>query len=302
MFYGILGAVYSNNMLDYLINPDLTTGDKPNTTGEMYASKPNNTNPNSNSNSNHLAYYIKGAIAGMAGIILSHPVDTVKTHIQTGHPLRTFQPSIGSFYRGLLSPLLGVGVEKAIVFGTYNYMLRQMRESNSGAIPLAGAVAGLTASAVVTPYERFKILMQNGTSFARSDITASFLFRGFSATLTREVPGFAIYFTVYEGLKYHNFTQHGRTIEYINSFIYGGISGVAAWIFIYPQDQIKTILQSSNSNENKLGKLGFISVMRDIYAKGGLRYFYSGFSWAVARAMLLHSGTFCMMEVLNSKF
>jgi hypothetical protein len=35
------------------------------------------------------------------------------------------------------------------------------------------------------------------------------------------------------------------------------------------------------------------------YQNGGLRQFYSGFSMAIARAVLLHSGTFCMMEILN---
>ncbi len=28
--------------------------------------------------------------------------------------------------------------------------------------------------------------------------------------------------------------------------------------------------------------------------------FYKGFSWAVYRAILLHSGTFCAMEMLSS--
>jgi hypothetical protein len=37
-----------------------------------------------------------------------------------------------------------------------------------------------------------------------------------------------------------------------------------------------------------------------IYAKGGIKHFYKGFSWAVARAMLLYSGTFCMMEILTN--
>ena len=37
-----------------------------------------------------------------------------------------------------------------------------------------------------------------------------------------------------------------------------------------------------------------------IYAKGGIKHFYKGFSWTVARAMLLYSGTFCMMEILTN--
>jgi hypothetical protein len=32
---------------------------------------------------------------------------------------------------------------------------------------------------------------------------------------------------------------------------------------------------------------------------GGLRLFYNGFSFALIRAILLHSGTFATMEILN---
>ena len=69
--------------------------------------------------------YCYGAISGMTGIILSHPIDTIKTHIQTGNNFKTFNITIPNLYKGILSPLIGVGFEKAIVFGTYNFCLQQ---------------------------------------------------------------------------------------------------------------------------------------------------------------------------------
>ena len=42
------------------------------------------------------------------------------------------------------------------------------------------------------------------------------------------------------------------------------------------------------------------NIVKEIYNRGGLKHFYSGFNWAVGRAVLLHSGTFCMMEILSS--
>lgn len=268
---------------------------------------PPNRNPKPDSSINPTwQYYCKGAVAGMTGILLSHPVDTIKTHVQTGRALRDFTPSVRNCYRGLLAPLVGVGLEKAVVFGTYNWALREI-----GSIPLAGGVAGLSAAVIVTPYERLKILRQNEVGITKKDFTVKYLFRGLGATWTREVPGFAIYFSVYETLKHHTHGQHGREIGYVNSFLYGGLAGVAAWIFIYPQDRIKTIIQasghasgqaSSQSGTTKITKKGFQDVLLDIYRAGGIRHFYSGFSWAVARAMLLHSGTFCVMEFLNRQF
>ena len=259
-------------------------------------------------------YYLNGALSGMFGILLSHPIDTCKTHIQTGKKLVSLPINIRSLYKGIAAPLLGVGFEKALVFGTYNYFLKQLKNTSTntsiidigvGAIPISGAIAGLTASIVVTPYERCKILKQNSQKVLLTDLSPRFLFKGLSATLTREVPGFAIYFSVYESLKYHTFSKYNTNIDYFSAFAYGGLSGITAWIFIYPQDRIKTILQSSlqsSLQSNPSTRLGFSSVMREIYAKGGIKHFYSGFSWAVGRAMLLHSGTFCMMEMLNNTF
>jgi solute carrier family 25 carnitine/acylcarnitine transporter 20/29 len=288
-------SIYYNGEDFFIVNDKPILEYSSNSSGKS-PKPPNNNNNNNTNNHNNLDYYIKGAFSGMFGILLSHPIDTIKTHIQTGNPLSTFKFNIRNLYKGITAPLLGVGFEKALVFGTYNYFQKNTKSLiGNASIPVSGAIAGLTASVVVSPYERFKIMKQNSQKVAMKDISPGFLFKGLSATFTREVPGFAIYFSVYEALKYNTFTKYNRDISYLHSFLYGGLSGITAWVFIYPQDRIKTILQSNSS-----GKISFTSVMREIYAKGGVKHFYSGFSWAVARAMLLHSGTFCMMEVLVS--
>ena len=255
----------------------------------------NNDNDNDNDNKHgniYITKYINGGLSGMCGILLSHPIDTIKTHIQTGNKLNTFKPSFTNLYKGITAPLIGVGIEKAIVFGTYNYMF-----SKTDNIPLSGAISGLVASLVVTPYERIKILKQNSNVINVKDINVKFLFRGLSATFTREVPGFAIYFTTYEYLKKTNFTNKNKTITYSSSFLYGGLSGLTAWVFIYPQDRIKTILQSGIEKEKQRN---INTIINTIYKSGGLKHFYSGFSWAAVRSILLHSGTFCMVEYLNT--
>ena len=236
-------------------------------------------------------YYLKGCISGMTGIILSHPVDSIKTSIQTNN--KNFIFNFKNLYKGLTSPLIGVGIEKAIVFGTYNYC-----KNNNLNIPTSGAISGLTASLIVSPYERIKIMKQtNQVVSFKQIISPSFLFKGLSATFTREVPGFAIYFSTYEYLKNHFYTKKNKDISIISSFVFGGISGSMAWIFIYPQDRIKTILQSNNTEGYKNNNIS--SIIKSIYKTGGFKQFYKGFSFAVARAILLHSGTFCTMEFLS---
>ena len=258
----------------------------------------NNTTTNTNTTNTHALKYLNGGISGMVGILLSHPIDTIKTHIQTGNKLNTFKPSFTNLYKGICAPLLGVGIEKAIVFGTYNYMF-----SKTDNIPVSGALSGLVASLVVTPYERIKILRQNSQVIAFKDLNIRFLYKGFTPTFLREIPGFAIYFTTYEYLKYNTFTKYNKKIDYTMSFIYGGIAGVTSWIFIYPQDKIKTILQSQlqlHSGIEKTSSNTIKNIINTIYQNGGIKQFYSGFGWAAARAVLLHSGTFCMMEYLSN--
>lgn len=243
-----------------------------------------------------LEVYIKGGISGMFGIILSHPIDTVKTHIQSGIPLSKLNINPSSLYKGIVAPLIGVGIEKAIVFGTYNYARKNLKLD----VTSAGAISGLAASIIVTPYERIKILQQGGQKINfTSAINPRFLFKGLSATFTREVPGFALYFTVFDACKFHFHTKYGTKIGYGNAFVYGGLAGITAWIFIYPQDRIKTLIQM-DMESGPDAKKSFIQIAKRIYNQGGILSLYKGFNFAALRAVTLHSGTFCMMEVLTN--
>jgi solute carrier family 25 carnitine/acylcarnitine transporter 20/29 len=240
-----------------------------------------------------------GAASGMTGVLLSHPIDTIKTNIQKNGVINRSQlNTVSKLYRGIWSPLLGVGFEKAIVFGMYDKVQGLFINPNRS-IPLvnviSGAVAGLSASFLVTPYERIKILLQNGSSVQRETFRIRSLFRGLSMTFTREVPGFAIYFSVYEWMKYNLHIKTRKPFHHYHSFLYGGLSGAAAWIFIYPQDRIKTLIQSTTETQLTGNRLSYY--WRFIQNNGG---FYKGFSWALYRAVLLHSGTFAMMEFLTS--
>jgi solute carrier family 25 carnitine/acylcarnitine transporter 20/29 len=237
-------------------------------------------------NTDNIFNYLKGGVSGICGVILSHPLDTIKVHKQL-NTNKPFNYSLTNLYKGIKAPLCGVGLEKSIVFGTYTYCKNQNLNT-----PLSGVISGLLASLIVSPYERIKILQQTNQSIKTVNI--NFLFKGLSATFTREVPGFAIYFSTYEKLK-NTYIQKYNTLflPLPCSFLFGGMSGGLAWIFIYPQDRIKTIMQSNKNKTN------FVEVFSELYNKGGIRYLYSGFSFAMGRALLLHSGTFCMMEYLN---
>ena len=100
-----------------------------------------------------------------------------------------------------------------------------------------------------------------------------------------ETPGFGIYFTVYNYLN----NNYNKDSSLLKNFIFGSLSGLSAWIFIYPSDIVKTKMQSSEHNMQH--------IIRTIYNMGGLLNFYKGFSLAIMRAMPLHGGVFLGYEL-----
>ena len=166
-----------------------------------------NNHNNNDERENILRNFGYGYIAGMAGIVTSHPFDTIKTNIQKKQVVNY---GIRNLYKGVAAPLFGVGLEKAIVFGTYE---TSKKYTNSDFI--SGGLAGLTASFVVTPFERIKILLQTNQTIEKQMLNRKFLFQGLSATFYRETPGFAIYFSTYNYLKnkMQQYQQHQQRFQ-----------------------------------------------------------------------------------------
>ena len=71
----------------------------------------------------------------------------------------------------------------------------------------------------------------------------------------------------------------------MESFSFGAIAGSTAWVFIYPQDRIKTHIQALK--ERKLGFMdGFKEILQD-----------RGFHFALMRAIPLHATAFMTIEL-----
>lgn len=253
--------------------------------------------------------FLNGWIAGISAVVISHPFDTYKTHIQENKIMPNYK--LRTLYRGLSAPLLGVGFEKAVVFGVYESSITHTRKwcnsiwgDNISAFvasnALSGGLSGMCASFIVTPFERIKILLQ--TASTTNSITVSTtgpsvpnirsIFQGLSATFYRETPGFAIYFSTYNYLKYKYEQNNKKKLGLVNSFIYGGIAGSTSWLFIYPQDRIKTKIQALKDTN-----MSFNQGFNEIIKKEGVKGLYKGFSYALLRAIPLHATAFMTMEM-----
>lgn len=157
-------------------------------------------------------------ILGCAGLLVGHPFDTVKVHLQTQdykNPLYrgTYdclkkiiqKESVHGLYRGLSSPIASISVLNAIVFGVYGNVQRRTSEPDSlFAHALAGSAAGFSQTLICSPMELVKSRLQ-----IQNDIPGAIkhrnpwsclkhiwqnegrrgVFKGYGITAARDVPG-----------------------------------------------------------------------------------------------------------------
>ncbi|KPI89328.1 mitochondrial ornithine transporter 1-like protein [Leptomonas seymouri] len=134
-----------------------------------------------------LTHLLAGTVAGMSGVLMDYPLDTMKTRMQVRCPnahisytqcasLLYQQGGIRAFYRGLSVPFAAQGAEAATIFCVYNTALRHFRAAeakhasaadppapsiwNSASYWKASACAGLAVSFILTPIEMIKCNLQ----------------------------------------------------------------------------------------------------------------------------------------------
>lgn len=82
--------------------------------------------------------------------------------------------------------------------------------------------------------------------------------------------------------------------------IAGGVAGTSYWVFNYPFDYVKTLMQS-----DKLGELKYpnmLSCFREQYKLGGMRVFFKGYVICMMRSFPVNAafvGTYRTMQKLT---
>ncbi|KAI3523752.1 hypothetical protein L1887_02128 [Cichorium endivia] len=206
-----------------------------------------------------------GAFAGIFVSLCLHPMDSVKTVIQSCHTHQRSIPYIGKsilserglsgLYRGITSNI----ASSASISAIYNFSYESVKgallplfakEHHSLAHCLAGGFASFATSIVSTPSEQIKQQTQVGSHYHSSwnafwgiirkgDFSS--LYNGCGAVLCRNVPHSIIKFYTYESLKSMQPNTHPTTISML---FCGGLAGSAAVLFTTPFDVVKTRLQT----------------------------------------------------------
>ena len=151
--------------------------------------------------------FAAGCIAGAAGQLVGHPLDTIKVYAQTvGTTAKPLAWSV--LMRGVAAPVASAGAIQSLNLGLYDNLRRQLapgraREDTPLArVALAAAGAGACVALVTCPQQRVKIVQQLRGGRLAPTAAALWrertLYRGLGAQVLFESSR-SIYMATYEG-------------------------------------------------------------------------------------------------------
>ncbi|CAG2054073.1 unnamed protein product [Timema podura] len=205
-------------------------------------------------------------------------------------------------YKGMSSPMSGVALVNAIVFGVNGNVQRRMSDPDSmKSLCLAGASAGFVQSFVCSPMElvktRIQIQQNNRSSYknpldclvkvARTEGYSRGVFKGLGVTILRDVPAVCSYFLAYELMT----RSYAAPISTLHMLIAGGLAGTFSWVVTYPVDVIKSRLQADG-----VGKYdGLMDCFRKSVRSEGFSFLTRGLTSTILRAFPTNAATFTVV-------
>ncbi|KAK4884421.1 hypothetical protein RN001_000692 [Aquatica leii] len=273
------------------------------------------------------ADFIAGWAGGICGLVIGHPMDTIKTRQQakglsfTKIFVDTYKhEGFLGFYKGFSVPFLTVGPSNAVFFFTYAEALKKLQiggkedivrldinnpdwKWNAG---LAGIIGGFAQVLVTCPVELIKTVMQTSVMTGsktpyvfhstRDAIKGIYQYRGIFwfyrgcvSMMLRDIPSSCIYTLAYEWLLPRN-----RDLQIMDLIIAGGLAGSTSWAVIVPFDVIKTRMQSDNMAQPEFKRT--IDCAKSLYRTSGLKIFGRGFTVTIMRAFPVNAAIFAAYE------
>jgi len=258
-------------------------------------------------------------IAASIGATCVFPLDKVKTRLQSQlnpgkGPVWTFRhiiitEGVRGLYKGLGPQLVGITPEKVLKL-TANDLWRKVlkrpdqKELTLKQEALAGILTGFVQVSITNPYEIVKIRLQVQThdSVKKSafqvvrELGIFGMYKGLSATMLRDIPFNAIYFSLYAYFKQKLKDDDGHLTSG-RLLISGAGAATFAAAFDTPADSIKTRLQNGRGQYK-----GLIDCVKTMWKLEGYRAFLKGMSVRVTVIAPLFSITFTIFETLQRLF
>ena len=221
-------------------------------------------------NASAKTHMIAGSLAGIMEHCVMHPIDSVKTRLQslgTGRPVKPGLTSVmmamvheeGALlpWRGMGAMIAGAGPAHAFYFAAYERLKVIFTRSGSAnddhwAQGAAALFATVVHDGIMSPAEVVKQRLQMYNSPYRSmlDCTVKVyrseglraFYRSYGTQILMNVPFQCVHFIVYEAMQ--NATNPERTYNPLGHVVSGGVSGALAAAITTPLDVCKTLLNT----------------------------------------------------------
>ncbi|XP_056657333.1 solute carrier family 25 member 45 isoform X1 [Monodelphis domestica] len=278
--------------------------------------------------------FVAGWISGVLGLMLGHPIDTVKVRLQTQNTYRGIvdcviktyrRESVLGFFKGMSFPIGSVAVVNSVLFGTYSNSLlllsstphqdRRAQPPSYGHVFVAGSLAGFVQAYCLAPFDLIKVRLQNQTEprtrlgvappqyrgplhCARTILReegARGLFRGAWALVLRDTPTLGLYFLTYEGLS-RWLTSDSKNPGSATMLVAGGFAGIMSWTTATPMDVVKSRMQMDGLKQRQYR--GLLHCMVSSARREGPGVFFRGLTLNGARAFPVNAVTFFSYEHL----
>ncbi|XP_018579636.1 mitochondrial 2-oxodicarboxylate carrier [Anoplophora glabripennis] len=251
-----------------------------------------------------------GGSAGFVEVCIMHPLDLIKTRlqIQSGKNINDPQyyngildcfkkmyvnEGIGSFWKGILPPILAETPKRAVKFFTFEQYKQFFMFGSPTPTPLtfslAGLGAGITEAILVNPFEVVKVQLQANRNrvtevpstwsvtkqiVARDGIIG--LNKGVTATIGRNGTFNMVYFGFYHSVKGLLPEYKEPLKEFFRKVSIGFVSGTLASCINIPFDVAKSRIQGPQPVPGQIKYKGTAQSLILVYKEEGARALYKG--------------------------
>lgn len=265
-----------------------------------------------------------GGVAGCCAKVIEFPFDTIKVRLQAAQGFQSrstwltikytyvHEGAINGFYKGIKAPMVGLFLENAVLFVSYNYAMDTLKRAvgpldHVGIKAASGAFLGLMALFVLSPVELIKCNLQVANLTNAHQSYAGVIrgivkkdgivgmWRGLSSTLVRECGGTAVWFTTYEVSSAY-LKRVNPDYADTNLLASGALAGVLFNFSMFPVDTIKSNMQTTQTKES------ILATGQRLVRQGGVRSLYHGLGITLVRAVPANALLFYVYEFLKKSF
>lgn len=277
---------------------------------------------------------VAGTFAGFGICAVGHPFDTLKVLMQTqpdkykgmadAAKQTIKQYGATGLYRGVASPLVGMGIFNAVQFAVFG-AAKSLATDNGRNVTLnriaaAAAGTGVVVAFVEGPQDLFKCQMQAAAPdpvtgkpryASTSDCVKSILkqrgvggvLQGIVPTIVRNVIGVTAYFYFYEAAKIEMAAAAGKPVSSLGPLqvlLAGGLGGVGYWVLCYPADIIKSAIQTDAIDPAQRKYKGTLDAAAKLWAEGGVKRYTAGLAPCLARSFPANAVGFAVYEATKA--